>query len=59
MTGLLAWLLVRAADLRDRDDGLTTTEWALLTALAAAAAIAVAVIIQRAATGIAENIPTG
>lgn len=56
---LTAWLIVRATDLRDREDGLTTTEWALLTSLAAGIAIIVALIIQQAAQSIANSIPTG
>ena len=54
VTGLLADVSVR---LRDEEDGLTTTEIAVITFLLVGAAIVVMGIIYVAATDSAESIP--
>jgi hypothetical protein len=53
-----AWLASRAAALReaDRDSGVETLSWVVLTALIVAAAIAVAAIIIAKAKSAANNI---
>ena len=59
-----AWLRTSSTvrerlDRAGRDDsGLTTTEWAVLTAGAAAIAIVVVAIVKQKAEGIGNNIPT-
>ena len=62
---LRSWWLTATATLTDRLDaarhderGLTTTEWALLTAGAAAIAIIVIAIVKAKASDIGSNIPT-
>ena len=62
---LWSWWLTATATLTDRlhaarrdERGLTTTEWALLTAGAAAIAIIVIAIVKAKASDIGNNIPT-
>ena len=62
---LWSWWLTATATLTDRledarhdERGLTTTEWALLTAGAAAIAIIVIAIVKAKASDIGTNIPT-
>jgi hypothetical protein len=62
---LLRWWLTLTATVHDRLDaarsderGLTTTEWALLTAGAAAIAIIVIAIVKAKASDAGNNIPT-
>ena len=63
---LWRWWVTLTVAVHDRVDaarrdecGLTTTEWALLTAGAAAIAIVVIAIVKAKAQSVGNNIPTG
>ena len=57
MTRIRNWMATQVSALRDEEDGLTTTEIAVVTFLLVGAAIVVMGIIYVAATDNANNIP--
>ena len=54
-----AILSKRLADMRDSDRGASAIEWAIITGLLAAIALAIYIIIKAKIVGAAHNISTG